>query len=209
MLDPSESARRALRLARVMLLNVSLAALWLWFAKAHLTFWASTGDPRGVGAMLIETIVAVLFLTRRTSFEVTREPVAWIATLLGAFSPMLMRPVEGGSGTVGLVLQLVGAGFACLSLVYLGRSFGLVAANRGVVRQGPYRLVRHPAYLGYLVVWIGYVAENPSLRNAAILLCAATGQLMRIRYEERILSHDPSYDAYKRRVRFRLIPNVY
>lgn len=189
--------------------NVLLAAMWLWFAKAHLVFWASTGDLRGVGAMAMETIVAILFLTRRSSLDVSREPLAWVATVVGAFGPMLMRPVPGGGGTAGLVLQLAGAGFACLSLVWLGRSFGLVAANRGVVAQGPYRLVRHPAYLGYLVVWIGYAFENPSIHNAVILLGAALGQVVRIRCEEDVLSHDPAYRIYRSRVRFRLVPLVY
>lgn len=199
----------ALASARTWAVNLGLAALWLWFAKEHLEFWASTGDLRGVGALAMETIVAVLFLTRRNSVEVTREPVAWVATVVGAFSPMLMRPVEGGSGTVGLVLQIAGAAFACFSLVYLGRSFGLVAANRGIVAEGPYRLVRHPAYLGYLVVWIGYVAENPSFRNALILLCATLGQLARIAYEEAVLTRDPAYESYRSHVRFRLVPHLY
>jgi protein-S-isoprenylcysteine O-methyltransferase Ste14 len=159
--------------------------------------------------MAMETIVAVLFLTRREAMETSREPIAWAATIVGAFGPMLMRPVSAGGGTAGFLLQLGGAAFVCVSLAFLGRSFGLVAANRGIVAQGPYRLVRHPTYLGYLIVQIGYVAENPSLRNGTIVLCATLAQLVRIRYEERVLSHDAAYDAYRSRVRFRLIPYVY
>ena len=194
---------------RVWGVNLVLAAMWLWFAKAHLVFWASTGDPRGIGAMAMETLVAVLFLTRRSSVGTSHEPLAWAATVVGAFGPMLMRPVSSGGGTAALVLQLVGAAFVCVSLAFLGRSFGLVAANRGVVEQGPYRLVRHPVYLGYVVVQLAYVAENPSIRNAVIVLCATLGQLIRIKYEEDVLVSDPAYEAYKHRVRFRLIPYVY
>jgi|SRR3990170_1182560 len=200
---------RAFAVIRVWGVNLVLAAMWLWFAKAHLVFWASTGDPRGIGAMAMETLVAVLFLTRRSSVGTSREPLAWAATVVGAFGPMLMRPVSSGGGTAALLLQLAGAAFVCVSLAFLGRSFGLVAANRGVVEQGPYRLVRHPVYLGYVVVQLAYVAENPSIRNAVIVLCATVGQLVRIKCEEEVLVNDPAYEAYKHRVRFRLIPYVY
>ena len=44
----------------------------------------------------------------------------------------------------GLVLHLYGK-------VCLARSFGLVAANRGVQRLGPYRVIRHPIYAGYVI----------------------------------------------------------
>ena len=189
--------------------NIALALLWLWFAKAHLVYWLSTGDPRGTGAMAIETVVAFLYLTRRHSIETSHRPLAWTATVVGVFGPMLMRPTSGGGATAGLVLQLAGAAFASLSLMYLGRSFGLVAANRGVVAQGPYRLVRHPAYLGYLGVQLGYLYENPSLRNGALVACATLAQLVRIACEEEVLVRDPEYAEYRRRVRFRLIPLLY
>jgi protein-S-isoprenylcysteine O-methyltransferase Ste14 len=204
------AASRVFAAIRVSGVNLVLAAMWLWFAKAHLVFWASTGNLRGFGAMAMEALVAVLFLTRRSSLGTSREPLAWAATVVGAFGPMLMRPVSsGGGGTGAVLLQLAGAAFVCVSLAFLGRSFGLVAANRGVVEQGPYRLVRHPVYLGYLVVQLAYVAENPSIRNAVIVLCATMGQLIRIKYEEDVLVSDPAYEAYKHRVRFRLIPYAY
>ena len=200
---------RCWRSVRVWALNVVLAVVWLWFAKTHLAFWLDTGDPRGVGAMALEAVVAVLFLTRRQSVETTLKPIAWGATIVGTLGPMLLRPTTSGGGLVPLVLQLTGAAFAVVSLLALGRSFGLVAANRGLVARGPYAIVRHPAYLGYLVTQVGYVLENPSVRNATIVVAATIAQLVRIRFEEGVLGHDPLYAAYKERVRFRLIPLVY
>ena len=84
-------------------------------------------------------------------------------------------------------MQLAGLLIALASLGTLGRSFGIVAANRGVKTRGPYRLVRHPAYFGYLVAYVGYVAENPSLANLALLCLSTAFQLVRIGEEERLL----------------------
>ena len=88
-------------------------------------------------------------------------------------------------------------------------SFGLVAANRGVKTSGLYRLVRHPVYAGYVLSDCGYVFENPSLRNVALLAVGTIGQLVRITEEERLLAGDHTYRDYCGRVRYRLIPYVY
>ncbi|OLD99071.1 MAG: hypothetical protein AUG91_07570 [Actinobacteria bacterium 13_1_20CM_4_69_9] len=98
---------------------------------------------------------------------------------------------------------------ALLGLGTLGRSFGLVAANRGVKTDGIYGLIRHPAYTGYLIAYLGYVAENPSLPNITLLAVSTAFQLVRIGEEERVLRGDERYRAYARRVRFRLVPYVY
>jgi protein-S-isoprenylcysteine O-methyltransferase Ste14 len=49
----------------------------------------------------------------------------------------------------------------------LGRSFGLLPAQRGLVVVGPYRFVRHPIYFGYLIGHIGFLLVNFSWRNAS------------------------------------------
>jgi protein-S-isoprenylcysteine O-methyltransferase Ste14 len=114
-----------------------------------------------------------------------------------------------GLETLWATLQLVGWGLAVVCISTLGRSFGLVAANRGVVTRGPYRLVRHPIYSCYLLTQTGYVLENPTARNVAVILATVAFQLVRIRTEEECLVQDPEYAEYRGSVRWRLIPRVY
>ena len=103
---------------------------------------------------------------------------------------------------VGLVLQ-VAAKFA------LSRSFGVVAANRGVKKGGPYRLVRHPMYAGYVMTQIAFLLTNPSAWNAAIYGFALACQIGRIVAEERVLVRDPSYRAFAAAVPYRLVPRIF
>jgi protein-S-isoprenylcysteine O-methyltransferase Ste14 len=93
-------------------------------------------------------------------------------------------------------------------LLSLGRSFGIVPANRGVRTGGPYRFVRHPAYSGYVLTGAGYLLENPSIRNACLFAVVTLAQAVRIVEEERTLAGDPAYRAYARRVRSRVVPYV-
>jgi protein-S-isoprenylcysteine O-methyltransferase Ste14 len=205
-----DSRGRPLSSLREWAFKISLALIWFAFAQAHILKWHETGDARGVGAIAIETVVAVMFLVRRAPLETSDRVLAWVATLVGTFGPLLLRPTtDAGGSDIAFVIQLAGAAFAVVSLLAIGRSFGLVAANRGVRTGGPYALVRHPVYLGYLVVNVGYVFENPSLRNSVVVACATLAQLVRISCEEEVLLRDEIYSRYRSRVRFRLIPYLY
>lgn len=109
----------------------------------------------------------------------------------------------------GLVLVTLAAGLSLASLLTLGRRFGVRPALRGLAREGPYRLVRHPMYLAYLVADIGY---NLQEWNAGTLLLVAVGWaslLYRIKAEERILSQHADWPAYAASVRYRLVPGVW
>jgi protein-S-isoprenylcysteine O-methyltransferase Ste14 len=110
---------------------------------------------------------------------------------------------------VGEGVQFVGLAGAVWSLLALGRSFGIVPANRGLRTGGPYGLVRHPLYGFYFVSWAGYVLENPALRNILVFSAAFVFQLLRMQREELFLRQDTAYQAYCNAVRYRVLPRIY
>ena len=123
--------------------------------------------------------------------------------------PAQIRPTVASVGILascGVILELFGVVLSQLGRLYLGRSFGLLPANRGVVTTGPFRLMRHPIYLGWLILTVGYVMAYPSLLNALAVICTLPFMMWRIDLEEELLCEDPSYRAYAERVRYRLIP---
>ena len=192
-------------------ISAGLAVLWLFFAWASFGAWQKNGRPAGIGAVVLELVLVVLFIARRPPKESSRAVLDWVVTL-AAFTLLAARPLDRSPTSWSWAfeaIQLVGVAGALWSLFALGRSFGLVAANRGLQTRGPYRFVRHPLYAFYFTVWIGYVLESPTLRNVASFSLAAVCQFVRLHREEIFLSRDPSYDDYRQLVRYRLVPRVY
>jgi protein-S-isoprenylcysteine O-methyltransferase Ste14 len=110
---------------------------------------------------------------------------------------------------LGQLLVVVAAGLSLASLLTLGRWFGIRPALRGLAQTGPYRLVRHPLYLAYILADIGV---NCAEWNGGTVLLTAAGWaslLYRIRAEERILAQDAGWAAYVGAVRFRLLPGLW
>jgi protein-S-isoprenylcysteine O-methyltransferase Ste14 len=85
-----------------------------------------------------------------------------------------------------------------------------VEKGQTVITSGPYRLVRHPMYLGVLIMYIlspvalgSYWAVLPALLLIFVLIA-------RIRNEEKVLAAElVGYREYMKRVRFRLLPGVW
>jgi protein-S-isoprenylcysteine O-methyltransferase Ste14 len=92
--------------------------------------------------------------------------------------------------------------------VYMGRSFGILPANRGIVSNGPFGYVRHPVYFGWLVLSIGYAMSYASYRNVLLLVATLPFMVWRIDQEEEHLRADAEYRRYMDRVRFRLCPGI-
>ena len=127
------------------------------------------------------------------------------------FLPCFMRPVGASSGGLalsGLAFELFGIALTQIARVYMGRSFGILPANRGVVSKGPFSFIRHPIYFGWMVLSIGYAMSYPTARNILLILVTLPFMVWRIEQEETHLSEDPEYRTYEKRVQFRLWPGV-
>jgi protein-S-isoprenylcysteine O-methyltransferase Ste14 len=189
--------------------NVAGAASAVYFARASVLFYLHTHRLIGGLFVIEQAWFVVAFLTRRPGREVSQRPASWLAAVGGTFGGLLLRP-DGAHPEwgvqAGFVLQLGGLALCLVALACLGRSFGLVAADRGVRTRGPYRLVRHPVYLGYLLIQAGYVLQAISARNLLVLALTTACNLGRIAAEEHLLSRTGEYQAYRQRVRWRAIP---
>jgi protein-S-isoprenylcysteine O-methyltransferase Ste14 len=138
-----------------------------------------------------------------------------IAALLIARVPAL-RVGANTWVTFGIGLAVLWSGFALrVSAVWsLGRYFRrevTIEEGQTVYRGGPYRWVRHPAYLGDLMISFGFgLALGSWIGAVAALALTLVGHLPRIRVEEEELrrAFGESYEAFARG-RARLLPGVW
>lgn len=205
-LTPAERERDrlpALDLAERVFLLVVLG----WFVSRMAM--SLSAEPLNILLMVSESL-PVLMLLLRTPGQIATTWYAWTIAFIGTFGPLLVVPATGAIEPVYVAGLLMAAGLliSIAAKICLNRSFGIVAANRGVKRTGPYRLVRHPMYFGYLLTHIGFLLLNPALWNLAVYAVTWSAILLRIPAEERFLGRDPAYRSYAARVRYRLIPGL-
>jgi protein-S-isoprenylcysteine O-methyltransferase Ste14 len=194
---------------------LSRLAVGVLFALLSINLFNDFLRTRHVTGLLLlasEAIVVVLTVVRRPTTTVDRSTVARIAALVSTVGPALLRAGNAHSlapdaltavvSTIGLCVEICGK-------VTLGRSFGIVAANRGVVQSGPYLVVRHPIYVGYLVSHVAFLAAYPSAANLAIGLTSDIALVARALIEERTLVRDESYRMYCQRVAWHFVPGVF
>jgi protein-S-isoprenylcysteine O-methyltransferase Ste14 len=171
--------------------------------------YASTRQHSIILNMIFYGLSVVCALSRKPSTKVDMSFFSCVFTFAGIALPMFLKPSGTSESIGGLIIQLTGIGISILGLISLNRSFGLVAAHRGVVSKGLYRFVRHPLYFSYEVSIIGFIINNFYFYNVLIALVHLCCQLQRIRYEEDLLSKEEAYQAYSEKTRWRLIPFVY
>jgi protein-S-isoprenylcysteine O-methyltransferase Ste14 len=114
---------------------------------------------------------------------------------------------------LGLALVVAGPAFSFWSASTLGRHFDLdveVHGGHEIIDRGPYRIVRHPVYLGIAIHFVGAcLATGNLLLIAGTVLGTFPALYLRAAIEERLLreSLGTAYDAYARRVPM-LVPGV-
>lgn len=183
---------------------------YLWFCYRFATaIAAGATDPRVYAVLVVDGIVLVFMLLRRPTTDISLRWQDWAWALTATLAPLLLLPVPPLAPNAGLALVFAGMAFSLSAKLILRRSFGIVAANRGVKVGGPYRFVRHPMYFGYVVTHIGTLLLLPHVWNWVLFLLAWTAMAMRIRAEEQVLRADPGYADYMTKVRYRLLPGVY
>jgi len=109
---------------------------------------------------------------------------------------------------------LVALGLFIDLLVFRENSYGgstiETVEGQKVISTGPYALMRHPMYVGVLIMVIGVPLALDSWWGLAILLISIPVLMWRILDEEQLLKKDlPGYLEYTQKVHYRLVPYLW
>jgi protein-S-isoprenylcysteine O-methyltransferase Ste14 len=213
----SEAATAPARSCRVVLglrvsANIIAAGGAALFARAGLHYYLDTHSLIGAAFFAEQMWIVVAYLVRRPARVVSQRPLDWLLAFGGTFAGVLLRP-DGAHPHWGVVAgfdaQVIGLAICVASFFALGRSFGFAAADRGLVRRGPYSLVRHPIYASYFFLQFGYLLQSLSLRNALVVVFVCSCNVARALVEEQLLVTSTRYEEYRCHVRWRLVPGIW
>jgi protein-S-isoprenylcysteine O-methyltransferase Ste14 len=159
----------------------------------------------GAALMGVLSLIRVPPVTSMVNFR------SILATTAMIVAPAFIRaqPHATGLPLAGLTIECFGVMLSEGSRVYLGRRFGLLPANRGIVTSGPFALVRHPIYSGWFILTLGLVMAYPTLHNLLMLALTIPVMILRIDLEEQLLVQDVEYRGYCTKTKYRLIPFIY
>jgi len=143
------------------------------------------------------------------------------ATGIGLSVPIITDLLESGIFPIGIPLALValalmilGVGLRVWAAITLGSYYTTtltMTEGQKVVTAGPYGWVRHPGYLGEILIWTGFGVLSSNVVAMALLPVMFVAVLLyRISSEEKMLVKElgEDYVQYQHRTR-RLIPLVY
>lgn len=161
--------------------------------------------------LMFYVMIVCLALTRLAPVAKLPGLLPRIEALIGTFLLFALPLVAARQDTVAANLTsscliAAGDGLAVYALSHLGRCFGIAPEARGLVMDGPYRLVRHPVYLAEEIALCGLFVQFASWSAALLLAVQIFFQIRRMLNEEAVLTLAfPEYAGYMKRTA-RLIP---
>ncbi len=190
--------------------QIVVLGLYVWLVARLWPGHLSAANWYPLLLLLSEGLVVVLLLIRRRTERISTRPLDWLIAFAGTFLSLLVQ----GGGTplapvAGILFMLAGMAVHVGAKLSLWRSFGVVAADRGVKVGGLYAFVRHPMYAGYMLAHLGFLLVVPKLWNLAIYVMVWALLVARISVEERVLGESPDYRRYMDTVRYRLVPGIF
>jgi len=112
----------------------------------------------------------------------------------------------------GLALGMAGAALCIYSRALLGRNWSAsvqLKHDHELIQRGPYRFVRHPIYMGFLLLFLGSAVMIGDWRGLLSVAIVFVSFWRKLKLEEKWLGQHfgPAYQAYRQRTRA-LIPAV-
>ena len=193
---------------------VVFIAIGRWIAAYTIDKWQKgiLWDFVEIAFLIHNLIMLALILVRRPHLAIDRSLFHQAVALAAFFSGLAFRDtITANQALLTASRAVTGAAaiLGILTLINLGRSFGILISVRKIRTDWLYRIVRHPMYLTDILWKVGMILKKPSLLNAGIMAFGVACYVYRALLEEKFLSQYPEYRRYMTKVRYRFIPGLF
>jgi protein-S-isoprenylcysteine O-methyltransferase Ste14 len=121
-------------------------------------------------------------------------------------------PVPPAISLIGDALVVIGLGIAIFTVIQNNYAAATITVEESqtVISTGLYGIVRHPMYMGALIMFAGIPLALDSLWGLAVLVPVVIVFTVRIADEEKLLNEElTGYREYAGKVHYRLVPYVW
>jgi methanethiol S-methyltransferase len=201
---------------------------WYFFAAGRSAPFA------GAGAVAVDAALFTVFALHHSVFaretakrwldrippDLIRSVYVYAASLLLIVVCAAWRPIGGDLYRAAPILEPAFVGLQLAGLLVIARAVSAIdplelagirtAASRDALQtSGVYRLVRHPVYLGWVMVVFG--TSHLTGDRLAFAALSTTYLMLAVPWEERSLvrAFGEDYVRYQRTVRWRIVPFIY
>lgn len=190
------------------------------------------------GSLILHTVISRIiairlhpgFARERVTASIMKDTKSWdkiIVPLIALWLPFFAVLIAGYNKRFGWVVSMPDyihwLGLALLTLGYIVGTWAMaenaffsshvrIQKDRGhtVVSTGPYKIVRHPAYITWAIAMCGIPLLLDCLLAFPPIILLCIGIIIRTTLEDKTLTKElPGYSEYSKKVRFRLIPGVW
>jgi protein-S-isoprenylcysteine O-methyltransferase Ste14 len=184
----------------------TIVAYWSWIAIAlvWLPGYFTSKKSSGVRSLALQIPASALLII---GFALLFNPG-------GHALDLQITPRVPILGIIGLALDLIGVAFAIWARLALGTNWAgmIMSIKQGheLVQTGPYAIVRHPIYAGFLLAMAGTALTIGTLSCYLGLAAGLVALMIRVHIEENLMrgQFDQAHEAYRQRTK-KLIPFVW
>lgn len=164
------------------------SAMMIGFGVVAFYRWHQTQLLFFLLLVLRDFAAGYFFLKRNEAKEKAALLPSILAYVSSAIPLLYFGPIGASKATVlGTdLLSIAGFLMVAFATLELGTSIGIAPANRGFVRSGIYRRIKHPMYMGYVISELGLLLLNPL--NAVLVAISVSLYVFRAKSENKILN---------------------
>jgi protein-S-isoprenylcysteine O-methyltransferase Ste14 len=187
----------------------------IWCGWETWKIWSENRLGYVEAAFIIQNVVFLAVVLLRPKHRALDTKIWHQLVALAAFLSGMLFVAQGATG--GGTTELVSKGITVaanllgiVTLLNLGKSFGILIACRQIKSDGLYGIVRHPMYGTDILLRIGFLVGHFSGYTVTLFVLSTGCYVWRAMLEEKFLaSVAPEYVEYKQRVRWRFIPGIF
>lgn len=196
--------------AREQISNMTLALCFTVFISSNFTFLTNQFRLSILILLIFNSMIVVTAMIRRPPERVSLSAFDITVTMIGTYSVLFFVGSSAQQENIFLqFLGIVGLIISVTGFVFLNKSFGLLPADRGIIKGGIYKLIRHPIYAGYFISNSCFLAQNFTVYNIIVFSCFVICETTRLLREEKLLKQNPDYLKYTKETRWRILPYIW